>query len=331
MKKINELNRRLLEQIVRMDDVSLLRFCRNILKSYYGNSVIETEDYVFAEGEIPVAVIAHLDTVFSFPPKEVYYDERHGIMWSPEGLGADDRAGVYSILQLLKRGLRPHVIFTMDEEIGGLGALQLVYDFPKIPFKQLNYIIELDRRNINECVFYEGTNKEFIRFWEKLGFVETVGIYSDIYEICPSWGVAGVNLSVGYRNEHTVSETLFIPGLMNVIDRVADVLSNPEMCKTFYKWESFPGFDAAYAQHRDAIFASEFGGTAYCSACGYATPYYELFDVIQPDGSTELVCGDCLAKSDYWNWCQECGTPFVVDDKHLDETICPKCKAEKGV
>ena len=50
MKKINELNRRLLEQIVRMDDVSLLRFCRNILKSYYGNSVIETEDYVFAEG-----------------------------------------------------------------------------------------------------------------------------------------------------------------------------------------------------------------------------------------------------------------------------------------
>lgn len=331
MQKINELNKRLLEQLFRMNDVDLLRFCRNVLRSYYDDKVTESQDYVFAEGTIPVAVVAHLDTVFSAPPTEIYYDERQGVMWSPDGLGADDRAGVYAILQLLRRGLRPHVIFTMDEEIGGLGALELVYDHPEIPFKELNYIIEFDRRNINECVFYECTNKAFIRFWESLGFIETVGLYSDIYELCPSWGVAGVNLSVGYRNEHSIAETLFIPALMNVIDRVANLLSDPEKCNIFFKWESMPGFDAIYKQHRDAIFETEFDKSVYCSECGYSTPYYELFELIEEDGSTRLVCCDCLAKSDKWNWCQECGSPFVVDEKHFNENICPKCKAEKGV
>ena len=38
------------------------------------------------------------------------------VMISPDGLGADDRAGVFMIMNIVKAGFRPHVIFTTDEE-----------------------------------------------------------------------------------------------------------------------------------------------------------------------------------------------------------------------
>lgn len=257
MRKISNFDKKFLESLFRYTDVELLHFCQSFLNSLY-DKVISTEDYVVAVGDIPVALIAHLDTVFSAPPKEIYYDEYQGIMWSPQGLGADDRAGVYSIFKILESGLRPHVIFTTDEEIGGLGALQLIHDYPQYPFKELNFIIELDRCNTNDCVFYECINQEFVEYWERLGFCETIGIYSDIYEICPQWGIAGVNLSVGYRNEHSAIETLKVPAMLQTIDKVKYILSNSKLYNQKFEWKGFPGFMDWFKKHKNTIYSDEF-------------------------------------------------------------------------
>ena len=128
------------------------------LKRKY-KKIIATEEYIYAVGDIPIGLLAHMDTVFKAPPTEIYYDRRKNVMWSPTGLGADDRAGVFSILQLIKAGYRPHVIFTTDEEIGCVGAQEL--SFLPCPFEDLRYIIQLDRRNSNDCVFYDCANAEF--------------------------------------------------------------------------------------------------------------------------------------------------------------------------
>ena len=85
-------------------------------------TVLETKDYICAEGVIPIALVAHMDTVFFKPATTIYYDRQKNTMWSPMGLGADDRAGVFAIIQILQSGLRPHIIFTTDEEKGCLGA-----------------------------------------------------------------------------------------------------------------------------------------------------------------------------------------------------------------
>ena len=132
------------------------------LKSKY-KKVIETPDYICAEGDIPIALVAHMDTVFPIPAREIFYDRSKNVIWSPSGLGADDRAGVFAILQILKQGLRPHVIFTTDEESGALGAMALGNE--ECPFKDLRYIIELDRRGANDCVFYDCDNPESFPQW----------------------------------------------------------------------------------------------------------------------------------------------------------------------
>ena len=100
-----------------------------------------------------------MDTVFKHPAREVFYDRQQNVIWSPDGLGADDRAGVFAIIQIIKKGLRPHIIFTTDEESGAWGATALSKE--QCPFEDLRYVIELDRRGSNDCVFYDCENLEF--------------------------------------------------------------------------------------------------------------------------------------------------------------------------
>lgn len=158
---------------------------------------------ITAEGTIPIAVVAHLDTVFERKPSKFYFDPKREIIWDPAGLGADDRLGVMLIFQLLTKGLRPHIILTCDEETYGYGSDEIA---KQEPFEDLRYIIELDRAGQKDCVFYSCDNPYFINYIESFGFQEAIGTYTDISTICPAWGVAGVNLSIGYYNEHQNSE-----------------------------------------------------------------------------------------------------------------------------
>lgn len=136
---------------------------------YDKNKIIYTKNFLIAEGEIPVALVAHLDTVFTYLPEEIYYDNKAKVMWSPQGLGADDRAGVYSIIEILELGYRPHIIFTTEEESGCLGAQIMLSKIPDSPF-ELKYIIQLDRQGENDSVFYDCNNPEFEQYINSFGF-----------------------------------------------------------------------------------------------------------------------------------------------------------------
>ena len=212
------------EQIVGLSQPALKTVMRKYLVRKYGiENVKETGDYIIAFGDIPIALVAHMDTVFKQPASEIFYDTRKNVIWSPTGLGADDRAGVFAMVQIIKSGLRPHIILTTDEEIGGIGATMLGKE--ECPFEDLRYLIELDRRGENDCVFYDCANEEFIDYVETFGFKESFGSFSDISMIAPEWEVAAVNLSIGYRDEHTTSEVLFVSHMFNTIDKVKKMLS----------------------------------------------------------------------------------------------------------
>jgi acetylornithine deacetylase/succinyl-diaminopimelate desuccinylase-like protein len=226
MKTLNPEELRSIEQFFQLSQESLLRVMSKYLRSKY-KTVYSTKEYVVAVGDIPIALVAHLDTVFSKQPANIFYDRIKNVMWSPEGLGADDRAGVYSIVQLIKRGLRPTVIFTTDEEKGALGAEKLVRDFPEA-ITELKYIIQLDRRGSNDCVFYDCDNALFEEYVETFDFVTAFGTFSDISVICPAWGIAGVNLSIGYVDEHSYSELLYIGNMIATINKVEKMLLDIE-------------------------------------------------------------------------------------------------------
>ena len=157
------------ERICKLRQNGILSMMRQFLARKYGReNVISTPAYLIAKGEIPVAIIAHADTVFKTPPVEFFYDKDKNVMWSPDGLGADDRAGIFAITKIVSSGLRPHVIITTDEECGCIGSTKLIHKYKEHPFDSLKFMIQLDRRGVEDSVYYDCANEEFEKFQNEL-------------------------------------------------------------------------------------------------------------------------------------------------------------------
>ena len=223
---------KLFKQLCVLEGDNLSSFLVKVLKDNYDN-VIETKDYILAEGDIPIALCAHMDTVAQLPMRHVFYDEQETVMWSPELLGADDRAGIFAILWIVFGGYRPTVIFTNDEEVGGLGAKALVRDYPKSPFGKFKAIIEIDRRGSKDAVYYFCDNRDFENYISAFGFKTAYGTFTDISIIAPQWGCAAVNLSAGYYNEHFVNEYINLSELMETIAKVKCILEKQDLMPYF--------------------------------------------------------------------------------------------------
>ena len=303
-----------LEQLVSLNQSQLHKVLYSFLKNKY-STVVSTEDGIYAIGDIPIALVAHMDTVFKSPVKNFYYDIKKNTVWSPEGLGADDRAGIFIILQILKSGMRPSVILTRDEEIGCCGA----FGFSQMPcpFKDLKYLIELDRRGSCDCVFYDCVNEEFIDYVESFGFIEDFGSFSDISALCPEWGICGVNLSVGYENEHEKIETLNIGVVFKTIEKVKKMLSQKDIPDFKYK-------EAPYSMFKSLMPTEDSYFKVKCSKCGRTFSDFESIPAKGLNGKVVFYCPDCAVNK--ISWCSVCGEAFEVDPTDTTKHICKDCE-----
>ena len=356
MTKWTETDQALFNTIARMRQPALVRSMAKYLRKYYAQEdVIVKKEYILAQGDIPVMLVAHMDTVFKSPPEKIYYDQKQHIMWSPQGLGADDRAGVYLIWRIVQAGYRPHICLTTDEEIGGLGADTLVKNFPEHPFDDLKYIIELDRQGMNDCVFYSCANEAFTSFVESYDFVTGWGTYSDISDICPVWEIAGVNLSVGYVGEHHETETLNTKAMLNTYRKVCIMLDEansentphfeyiPDPYERYYMnlvrnysgknswgWD-FPGSDESSNSGYMSFYAkpqTPIKPECECAKCHRLYSKDDIFSVKdRKNVGTKYYCLDCASAG--VNWCKKCGEAFEVD-KETDE-LCPDCSGKRGI
>lgn len=296
----------------------LVRYLPETLESFYGKDrVIADKDFIIAIGDVPVGMVAHMDTVHRTPVRDLYYDREKGIMWSPQGLGADDRAGIYGILEILQRGLRPTVILTTDEECGGIGAGSLVAKLPKAPC-DLNYLVELDRRGERDCVFYECDNLEFEEYIETYDFSTNCGSFSDISIIAPVWGMAAVNLSIGYDSEHSLQETLNVDWMYKTIDRVCRLL---EEVTEKDKFEYIKAETHSYLTNSISFdYNTREWGKSKTELCWHCLGSFDEDGVVSiPDGD---YCLDCYEK--LYSTCMSCGKLYKDETKtHL---ACPDCR-----
>lgn len=324
MKTLSNSDVAIMESLVNVDQKTLQNVLYKFLKQYY-ESVTNEEEFLFAKGDIPIALVAHMDTVFPRPAQELYYDRKKNVMWSPTGMGADDRAGVFAILQIIRAGYKPHVIFTTDEEIGCIGAEVLSY-LPN-PFEDLRYIIQLDRRGANDCVFYDCDNSDFEKYIENFGFVTAYGSFSDISTLCPAWGVAGVNLSVGYRDEHSTSEVLFVGQMLDTIEKVKKMLSE----KDIPQFQYIPAFSPYYDWGYDYNY-SYYNPKTIKYRCHYCKEKWDEEDVLPiklVKGGIAYICSNCLLSRNDIEWCQSCGELFEIDPKHPQSAFCKSCRKGK--
>lgn len=328
----------LIETLINLKQDDTKQALSDFLNEYYDN-VVETPDYIYAEGDIPIALCAHLDTVwesYKGNAKHLYYDRYKECMWSPEGAGFDDKVGIFLIIKIITSGLKPCIILCCNEEIGGLGATELAKQ--SCPFKDLKYCIELDRMGSNDCVFYSCANDEFEDYIESFGFKTNYGSFSDISRLCPAWGIAGVNLSVGYMEEHSTNERLYVKSMLRTLSRVKRMLTVEKVPFFEYIYASYAKiFD--YSKYYEYLSPREeddddddyaYGLWSYyrpkkvtCEICGQVRDEDSVFPIIKQDKSIGYRCYNCL--DDDIGWCDYCKEPFELEPGQI-EYVCPNCK-----
>jgi hypothetical protein len=209
------------EKICKLSQKQLKNYVVKRLSKKYDN-VISEDGYVYAQGTFPVLLVAHLDTVHENAPNPILYDVENDTYSSPNGIGGDDRCGVFMILEIMQR-YNCSILFCEDEEIGGVGARKFIKsDLAKdLTF---NYIIEFDRRGYNDAVFYDCENDEFETFITQNFYKTAYGSFSDISVIAPFLGCAAVNLSCGYYAAHTKEEYVVYPEMMRSIKEACGIL-----------------------------------------------------------------------------------------------------------
>ena len=200
----------------------------NINKDSYDSFV-----YVPGTKKDRVSLIAHCDTVWDREKNAKQKIEKQDNYFVGEnqkyGIGADDRAGC-AILDILKD--LGHSLLILDgEEIGSKGAKNIVYNFPNL-LEELNnhcFMIQLDRRNGDDYKCYDiPVTLEFIDFIESETRYNNAGnkASTDIRHLCKK--ICGVNLSVGYYNEHTCFETINILEWNNTLNILFNLLQKPQ-------------------------------------------------------------------------------------------------------
>lgn len=195
----------------------------------------ELEQFIFIEGtrDDKVVLIAHADTIWEGTTnlKKELKVKKGIIRNKKSGLGADDRAGC-AILWLL-RNSGHSLLIVSGEEFGFQGSYFLKEENPDI-YEIINkhqFMIQFDRRNATDFKCYNVGSDDFREYIiKKTGYIEP-NRFSETDICCLCDKICGVNLSVGYYNEHEEGEYLIISEWLNTLGIVEKWLSEEKVNK----------------------------------------------------------------------------------------------------
>jgi len=237
------------QEVLSMTTLEVVTAATKFLGSEYKNVYIHSDNFVYAVGDSPICIVAHMDTVrdpqlqvgekprHEFHAGKVYnlVQNRNVLRNSTGVLGGDDRAGVFACIDLVRRCRKeklpmPSVILTNGEESGGKGVRVFVATevFKKYDNRNTRLFVEMDRQGCNDWVTY-GTKlpTEVINYVESFGFRSSHGSYSDIADLQEEYLIPAVNLSIGYYQQHSANEYMHIDEMYMTIGRVMGMLKAP--------------------------------------------------------------------------------------------------------
>jgi hypothetical protein len=192
---------------------------------------------------------AHVDTVHRTSGRQhVSYDHEMGIMLKTQNagmsdnecLGADDGAGIWVLLQMIKANVPGTYVFHYGEEVGGIGSSGIAAECSNW-LAGFDRAIAIDRKGTDNVITHQGWGRccsdTFAKaLAEQLNmaghghgykpdnggvFTDTANYADDIPEC--------TNLSCGYDAQHTSHENLDVEFLIRLKDALIEV-----------DWESLP-------------------------------------------------------------------------------------------
>ena len=248
--------------------------------------------------------VAHMDTVGEGDVKKPL-KLKNGILTrkGPYVLGADDKAGVDILLQNIED---INFCFTVDEEIGCLGATNLAKHEPFLDkLEKIPCAIEYDRKNNADLISYCGQNL-IDEIETRTHYRNADGLFTDITQ----WEdfMPSVNLSVGYYNPHAGTEYLSVA-----------------------QWEIAANTLPVLNQIRGAFDLSPVS-SRYSYGYGYPRETYNWSDAPYDDDAWK----DYLIKDNYNPWaeeelkiCEYCGAKETLDTDFYQvdgyDVLCGKC------
>ena len=194
----------------------------------------EQHNFLYQIGDSHVCFTAHYDTVHrAFEPNDVWFDTNKNIIYTSSGkggtpLGADDAAGIYIILEMIKANVPGTYILFADEECGGVGS----DSFNEARLNHVDVMISLDRAGTDEVIVSQGIGQcasdEAGQVFASL--LSSAGLPYKVSHLGPfpdSANFAGIipecfNLSVGYFDQHTKYEYLDV----NFLQKLTKVMIN---------------------------------------------------------------------------------------------------------
>lgn len=199
----------------------------------HGNLIIKVGD------DCGLVFTAHLDTVHRtngfnqllLIDKSQMLVADNPVTGKPTVLGADDAAGMYILVEMIKAGKPGTYMFFVGEECGGIGSSAFVQDNPGF---SANMCVSFDRRGYSDVITHQGGFQTCsLRYAHALSAAlnagmpsrnkayrpSDAGLYTDskeFAELVPEC----TNISVGYFNEHTEQEELDLRHLLALRDAV---------------------------------------------------------------------------------------------------------------
>lgn len=219
----------------RMSDQDVLNAFAKLPNAKYVDNEDPKKRWVYVPGtkENKVLMVAHCDTVQSKNNQTVFPAWCDGVYFSAKkdvGLGADDRAGCNIAWDCQDSG--HSILITSGEESGCIAAGEIggKKEWQDIIDEHL-FLIEFDRMGNSDLAFYEVGSLPFKDWCESAfeGYKRVTGSRTDICELCKN--VCGVNISVGYYDQHGSAEHLIEKEFLHTLEAVRKMLSMNDLKK----------------------------------------------------------------------------------------------------
>ena len=143
-------------------------------------------------------------------------------------LGADDKAGVVIMFNMIKHEVPGLYYFFLGEEVGCVGSKEVSKKHMSEKLSYINKVISFDRRGTDSVITFQGGSRcasdefakalsaEFNKHESTFKYIpDPTGVYTDSAQFVKIYSEC-TNISVGYYNEHTFSEKQDIDHLIKL-------------------------------------------------------------------------------------------------------------------
>jgi len=182
-------------------------------------------------GDSDVMFTSHLDTATSANTEVNHVFDGNIIKTDGKSiLGADDKAGVTVMMYMIKNQIPGLYYFFLGEEVGCIGSKKVAEVQKETKIEGINKVISFDRRKTTSIITYQsGQRCASDTFGRALAgalnkaddsfeyVIDPTGVLTDSVQFIKIYSEC-TNISVGYENEHTFSETQDIEHLAKLAE-----------------------------------------------------------------------------------------------------------------